>query len=278
MPRRPTPGAAADIRRVRALRERGEREATGLCYVEGIRQVMSALEGGHAIDTVLVDPARLRSDVGWEAVARAQAAGARLVTLTTHEFERVSARDNPAGLAAVVAWRPSPLGDLRAAAGAFYLAADDIHDPGNLGTLVRTADGAGCAAVIVSGGVDPAHPTALRSSLGTAFRLPVYAAESLDAVFAWATAHHVTTVATTEAAAETLWDAEMPFPAVVLVGNEGEGLPAMAIDRADVRLAIPMRGTATSLNVSVAAGIVLYELVRRELTHARPSRDDGLDA
>lgn len=260
-PARQTPSAA--IRRVRALRERSARELSGQCYVEGIRHVLAALEGGHAVATVLLDPAALRSDVGWEAVARAQAGGAEIVEMKHADFQRISSRDNPVGLAAIVNWQPLLLDVLRPDESALMLAVDDVHDPGNLGTLVRAADGAGCQAVIVHGGVDPAHPTALRASLGTMFRIPVHQAASVDVLFTWADEHGVTLVATTAHASEPIWDIVAPRPVAVLVGNEGAGLPADVVARCDIRAKIPMLGTATSLNVSVAAGIVLYELARR---------------
>lgn len=252
------------VERVRRLtRDRAAREQEGACYVEGIRQVLSAIEGGHVIEAVLIDPSRLRSDVAWDAVARAQEHGAEQVTLSTSDFERISARDNPVGIAAIVRWSPLPLDELIPTEDRLYVITDDVRDPGNLGTIVRTLDGAGGHALIIHGGTDPAHPNALRASLGTSFRLPTYAAASLDDVFAWTSVHRITTIATSAKADHDLWDANLSLPAAVLVGNEGEGLHPDTVARADLRVRIPMLGTATSLNVSVATGIILYELRRR---------------
>jgi TrmH family RNA methyltransferase len=245
------------------LRERAEREASGLCFVEGIRQVLSAIDGGHRVEEVLLDPARLRSDVAWEAVARAQSAGATVTELRPAEFERISTRDNPVGVAAIIAWRPVPLDALAPTADSLYLIVDDVHDAGNLGTLIRTADGAGCTGVVVHSGVDPAHPAALRAGLGTTFRLPVHSAVSLDDVFDRLAISGITTVATSAHATQTYWDAAYEFPLAAVVGNEGAGLSAATLARCGYQVRIPMLGTATSLNVSVAAGIVLYELARR---------------
>lgn len=250
------------IERIRRLRERATREREGMCYVEGIRQVLSAFEGGHDIVAVLVDPARLRSDVAWEAIAHIRDAGSEYVELKPAEFERISSRDNPVGIAAIVHWRPGQLIDLTPVPTGLYLLADDVRDPGNLGTITRTLDAAGGAAIVVHAGTDPAHPNALRASLGTTFRMPAYTTSSLDAFFDWATAHQVTTLATSASAESDLWDMPAPLPLAILVGNEGEGLGADTIARCDQRVRIPMLGTATSLNVSVAAGIILYEARR----------------
>lgn len=251
------------LERARALRDRATREREGVCYVEGIRQVLSAQEGGHALEAVLVDPARLKSEVAWEAVAAARAGGAEYVALTTGEFERISSRDNPVGIAAIVRWGVGPLEDLAPASDGVYLVADDVRDPGNLGTLIRTLDAAGGQAVIVQAGTDPTHPNALRASLGTAFRVPVYRTGSHAALFEWMTRHNVSTIATSAKADHGLWDMPVRLPVAVLVGNEGDGLAAETVARCDLRVAIPMLGTATSLNVSVAAGVVLYEVRRK---------------
>lgn len=251
------------LERVRALRDRATREREGVCYVEGIRQVLSAQEGGHELDAILVDPARLKSEVAWEAVAAARAGGAEYVALTTREFERISSRDNPVGIAAIVRWGVGSLEALAAEPDGLYLVADDVRDPGNLGTLVRTLDAAGGQAVIVLDGTDPSHPNALRASLGTTFRVPVYRAESHEALFGWMARHGVTTIATSAKAEHELWQMPVRLPVAVLVGNEGDGLSAETVRRCDLRVAIPMLGTATSLNVSVAAGVVLYEVRRK---------------
>lgn len=251
------------LERVRALGDRATREREGACYVEGIRQALSALEGGHGLEAVFVDPSRLKSEIAWEAVATARAGGAEYVELTTREFERISSRDNPVGIAAIVRWSVGALDELAAEPDGLYLIADDVRDPGNLGTLIRTLDAAGGQAVIVHAGTDPSHLNALRASLGTTFRVPVFRAASHEVLFEWTARHGVTTIATSAKAEHGLWEMPVRFPAAVLVGNEGDGLAAETVEHCDLRLAIPMLGTATSLNVSVAAGVVLYEVRRR---------------
>ena len=155
------------------------------------------------------------------------------------------------------------LDELEPARDGLYLVADDVRDPGNLGTLIRTLDAAGGQAVIVHAGTDPTHPNALRASLGTTFRMPVYRAASHDALFGWAARHAVTTVATSAKAEHDLWRMPVTPPLAVLLGNEGDGLAPETVARCDLRIHIPMYGTATSLNVSVAAGVVLYDIRRK---------------
>lgn len=252
------------LRRARALRDRRVREQEGACVVEGIRQVVSAVEGGHQIEAFLVDPARLRSDVAWESIHRATERGAALVELPARDMERISSRDNPVGLVAIVRWSPLPLDTLSVDNEGIYLVADDVHDPGNLGTLARATDAAGGRALIVLGGTDPAHPSALRASLGTMFLLPVHAARSHDELFGWA-AGRCRTVATSAHAEHEVWESNLRPPVAIIVGNEATGLDPATVARCDVTTRIPMLGTATSLNVAVAAGVFLYE-ARRQAT------------
>jgi TrmH family RNA methyltransferase len=264
------------IERARALRrDRHTRESEGACFIEGIRQVLSAIEAGHPLEVVLVDPARLRSQIAWEAVERARNAGAEVVTLVSGDFERISSRDNPVGIAAIAHWRAQPLARLAARPGGLYIVADDVRDPGNLGTLARTLDGAGGHALIVHAGTDPGHPGALRASLGASFHVPTHAAATLDELFTWAERHGVTTLATSAHASVDLWDLPLRLPLAVLVGNEGEGLAPETIARAGQRVRIPMLGAATSLNVAVAAGITLYEVRRQSRPATTTSAPDS---
>jgi TrmH family RNA methyltransferase len=252
------------LERARSLQhDRHVRELQGACFVEGIRQVLSAIEAGHPVEAILVDPTRLKSEVAWEAAARAREAGAEYVALRSSDFERISSRDNPIGIAAIVRWQAQPLEQFAARSDGLYLVADDVRDPGNLGTLARTLDAAGGHALIVHAGTDPGHPGALRASLGTSFHVPTYVAATRDEYFAWAERNGVMTLATTARADAELWQLPLELPLAVLVGNEGQGLGPETIARAGKRVRIPMLGAATSLNVSVAAGIVLYE-VRRQ--------------
>lgn len=251
------------VRRARSLRDAQERQREGVCVVEGIRQVLAAHEGGHALEAVLIEPRRLRSPVAWRAVSDMRTSGTTVIELTSSEFERISSRDNPVGMAAIVRWTPSTLADLPHSSGAFYLVTDGVGNAGNLGTLIRTADSLGSSAVVVHGGVDPSHPNALRASLGAAFRLPIAKAASLDDVFAWTRHRGIIAVATSAKATQTVWQADLSGQVALLVGSEGEGLSQKTLDRCDQAVLIPMTGTSTSLNVGVAAGIILYEIQRQ---------------
>jgi TrmH family RNA methyltransferase len=248
---------------VRALHDRKTRQEEGVVFVEGIRQVLDAFEAGHQLEALLVDSSRLKSERAWQVIDEAGRSGVEIAQLSRAEYERLSSRDNPAGLAATVRWRPEDLRYAEAGPGGIYLATDDVRDPGNLGTIIRSADALGAAGVIVHSGTDPGHPTALRSSLGSAFRIPIRTVPTLNELFYWAQSHGVAVLGSSANAPDDLQEAAVPLPVILLLGNEAAGLTEETLERCDGRLLIPMSGSASSLNVAVAAGILLYEIRRR---------------
>jgi TrmH family RNA methyltransferase len=257
---------------VRRLATRRYREQEGVCYVEGIRPVLDALESGLSVEALLVSPELLRSEVAQRMVHEQQGAGTLVVEFARASFEQFSDRDNPMGLAAIVRWSPLSLESLPAGPDALVVMAEEMRDPGNLGTLLRTMDAIGGTGVAVVGSsTDPTHPKCLKASMGTIFRVPLARAASVEAFVQWAKARHIWTIATTARRGASFWSLEYRRPLALLLGNEGEGLRPETIQMADVVARIPMWGTASSLNVSVAAGALLYEIRRQETAGAERS-------
>jgi TrmH family RNA methyltransferase len=253
--------------RVRRLASRRVREEEGVCYVEGIRPVLDALESKAPVEALLICPDMLRSEVALRKVREQAEQGTLLVELPRASFERFSDRDNPVGLAAIVCWAPLDLVALPVGPDALIVMAEDMRDPGNLGTLLRTMDAVGGTGVVVVGSsTDPTHVRCLKASMGTIFRIPLARAASVEAFLRWAKEQQVWTIATTARRGASFWSLEYRRPLALLLGNEGEGLSQETIDRADAVARIPMWGTASSLNVSVAAGTLLYEVRRQETT------------
>ena len=257
--------------RVRRLASRHYREQEGVCFVEGIRPVLDAIESGARLEALLIAPEQLRSEVALRMTREQEAAGVPIIALSRASFERLSDRENPTGLAALVYWKPLTLEALSISPETLLVMAEDMRDPGNLGTLLRTMDAVkGSGVVVVGASTDPTHPKCLKASMGTIFRVPVARAASVEAFLSWAKEHAIWTVATTARRGESYWSAPYRLPLALLLGNEGEGLRPETLASADVIARIPMWGTASSLNVSVAAGVLLYEIRRREAAE-RPS-------
>ena len=251
------------VKRIRRLQQKKYRRQEEAFFVEGIRAVLMALERRAPVETVVYAPELLTSEIAWEAIARWQAAGGEATMISGDLFHTISERDNPVGLGAVVATRLHSLAALTASEGDIFVALDDISDPGNLGTIVRTLDGMGGAGLILVGQTtDPFHPTAVRASMGALFTVPVAEVGDMDEVWKWAQANSAQTIATSAHADELFWAADYRFPVLLLLGSEGEGLPPAVLERADLSVSIPMHGASSSLNLAVAAGLLLYELRR----------------
>jgi TrmH family RNA methyltransferase len=195
--------------------------------------------------------------------------GTRVARVTAELFTRIADRDGPTGLAAIVAARPLSLDDLTASPASLYVALHEVGNPGNLGTIVRTASAAGAAGVILIGAAaDPYDPAAVKASMGALFEVPVAQAATAPEFLDWAARQGVTVAAASARSDRSCWEVEFAPPLAILLGSEGVGLPADLLDRIGrpgrgLHVRIPMVGTAESLNLAVAAGILLYECRRR---------------
>jgi RNA methyltransferase, TrmH family len=251
------------VKRVRLLAERKHRRREGAFFVEGLQPVWLAVEAGAPIETFIVAPELLVSEPAQALVAAQEARGVPVARVTRELFAALSGRDGPAGLGAIVRAQTTRLADLAVRPGAPLVALHEIGNPGNLGTIIRTADAAGAGGVILVGNTtDPFAPAAVKASMGSLFTVPVVHATTPDDFFAWADARGVTVVTTSERADVEHWTAHYPEPLALLLGSEGAGLPPDVLARGALRVRIPMTGTAHSLNLAVAAGILLYEVRR----------------
>jgi len=252
------------VKRVRALADRKHRRREAAYVVQGIQPVWQAVEAGAQLEVLIVAPDLLRHPGAAAMVAAQEAAGVRVARLSAELFGRIADRDGPAGLAAIVRSAPVKLSDLMVGADSLFAALHSAGNPGNVGTIIRTASAAGAAGVILIGpSADPYDPAAVKASMGALFTLPVVAVESAAEFLDWAGRGGVTVAATSARGSVSCWDAELRLPLAVLLGSEGEGLPDDLLAAADLRVVIPMTGTAESLNLAVAAGILLYEVRRR---------------
>jgi RNA methyltransferase, TrmH family len=253
------------------LRERRARRKTGRFLVEGRREVHLALEAGWALETLFVEEARARAAGGdgrdgrsaAEALLeRAGAAGVRIVPVTPAVYAKLAIREEADGLLAV-----APIPDvsperLRLPAFPLVLAAVGIEKPGNVGALLRSADAFGADAFVVEGGTDLWNPNVVRASLGCLFTVPLAVAPP-GGLRSWLESVALKVVAATPDGERLPREATLAQGVVLLVGSEERGLPADLLAVAHERVRIPMRGRADSLNVSVSAGILLYEADRQ---------------
>lgn len=251
------------VKRIRKLQQKKYREREGAFFVEGIRIVLTAIEQNAPVETLVFAPELLTSDVALAVVEEQKRLGRDVVAVTASVFESLSDRDNAIGLGAVVRASVGTPAELGAGNQDIVVALDEISDPGNLGTIIRTVDAAGGAGVILVGNsTDPFHPTALRASMGAVFNVALARMESPWELVPWARQRGMQIVATSARADHSFWQAPYERPVLLLFGSEGEGLSAEIQAEADLAVSIPMYGVSSSLNLAVAAGLLLYELRR----------------
>jgi TrmH family RNA methyltransferase len=250
------------VKRMRHLADRRYRRREGAFVVEGNQPVWRVVEAGWEVETLVVAPDLLGAAAA-RMVAEQEAKGTRVARLSRELFARLSERDGPSGIAAIVRGAVGGLETLTVAPDSLFVALHDVGNPGNLGTVVRTADAVGAAGVLLIGETtDPFAPAAVKASMGSLFAVPLAHARDLDGFFTWAGNARVRVLAASGQADADHWDTDYATPSVILMGSEGDGLPDAALARADARVRIPMTGTAESLNLAVATGVLLYEARR----------------
>jgi TrmH family RNA methyltransferase len=247
---------------IRDLGRRRGRERRGLALAEGVRLVEEALASGITIRGAAVSPALEGTTRGVALKARLVAQGVRIEEVTPAELEELADTDHPQGIVAVVEPRAWTLADLTIAPESVVLVLDGVQDPGNVGTMLRTAHALGSVGVVaLRGTADLTNPKVLRGSMGAAFRLPAVAADE-DAFLVWAAEQGMTIWAAAADGTPFARSGTRAGPIALVVGNEGAGVSPGIARAAAHRVAIPLRPDAESLNVAVAAGILLYEALR----------------
>lgn len=245
---------------VRDLRLRRGRERRGLALAEGVRLVEEALAAGVPIRHLLASPALEATPRGRTLKTALVSAGHTLSPLAERDFDQLAATQHPQGILAVIEPPHWELEAIRPGALAPVLVLDGVQDPGNVGTMVRTAFALGAAGILaLPGTAELTNPKTLRATMGGYFRLPCVAVDETG-FRRWAEATRVRVV---------LAAVDGPPPEgvrgtslAVVVGNEGQGIRPSLTDWAQGRIGIALREGAESLNVAVAAGILLYEVTR----------------
>ena len=245
------------------LRDRRERETTGLTIVDGVRELGRALDAGIEVVEAFVVDAAVRSDEARDVVGRL-AGTVGLTEVSEPVLEKIAFGDRSDGIVAIVRTPPTDLARLDLPTEPLVVVIEGLEKPGNLGAILRTADGAGADAVIAADPrTDLFNPNAIRASLGTIFARPIAAAPSGD-VLTWLAERQIRIVAARVDAERPYTETDLRGGVALVLGSEAEGLRDAWNDPRVDPVRIPMQGgIADSLNVSVAAAVLLYEAVRQ---------------
>ena len=248
--------------RARAVREGRERV---LVFVEGIRLCEEALRAGVEFEFALFTPSVEEGERGARLVEELRRACTRVLVVNESVLESVSDTKTSQGVVAI-ARRPRADADVIGREGATPLVVimHGVGNPSNAGAMLRVAEAAGATAVITTkGSTDPLSPKALRGSMGSAFRVPLWAGATFEEALGWCAERGIRTVGTDARATATHTEIDWTTPRAVVVGSEAGGLSDAETRAADESVRVPMREPVESLNVAVALGVILYEALRQ---------------
>jgi len=245
------------IKQARALRQKKARNESGLFLVEGIHPVGEVVEAGWEVESILYASGVLTSPFAHDLISRF---AFKPQPVTAQVMESLADKENPQGIIAIVRQKKMRIKDIEPFKYAVALVAP--QDPGNVGTILRSMDAVGAAALfLLDGGVELYHPTVVRASMGTLFWKPVIQT-SFEEFAEWAQMGQYQLIGTS-AKADMKYQALVPKNTWVLVlGNEQKGLSASQTAACDVTVSLPMQGRVSSLNLAVAAGVLLYQYSR----------------
>jgi len=246
------------------LGDRKARSQQGLFLVEGVRIVLEAIQQRADIEYLVISPELIKSEKAVDWIEPFQKQHPEKVILVTPDvFRSLSHKDGPQGVAAIIHQKWSNLADIRPEVCDCWVALDEVADPGNLGTIMRTIDGAGARGLILlDQSTDPYDPTALRGSMGAIFSVPIVKS-SFDEFAAWVRQNKIQVIGSSDHGDQDYHHIEYPNPLVLLMGSERQGLDQKHFDLCHRIASIPMRGRSDSLNLAVATGILLYEIERQ---------------
>ena len=241
------------VKQARALHQKKARNETGLFLVEGIHHVGEAFEAGWDIESVLYASGLLTSPFAHDLISRLSF---QPQPVTPQVMESMADKENPQGIIAIVRQRKVKLSELKSITRAVALVSP--QDPGNVGTILRTLDAVSADALfMLDGGVEQYHPSVVRASMGTIFWKPIVQA-SFNEFLGWARDGKYQLIGTSAKADMDYRSLTPQTPWILVLGNEQKGLSQEQVSACDVTVSLPMQGRVSSLNLAVAAGVLLY--------------------
>jgi TrmH family RNA methyltransferase len=251
------------VREATQIRDRRTKNRKSTAVIEGPHLAEMALNAGAEFKEVFVSATFLDGEGNQELLRRLAKAAQHIFEVTDRILGKITDTEAPQGIAAVVSFRKATLDALGFSSEPFLVIADSIQDPGNLGSIIRTADAAGAdAVVLLPGTCDAFMPKVIRATSGSIFTIPVVYTE-LDGLMEWLQDKKIPLAVTAAEAGKDIFAADLSGPVAVVFGNEARGVGSKLKQAAGITLRIPIFGRAESLNVAASAAVCLYEIVRQ---------------
>jgi len=253
------------VKEVRSLKNKSARTEKNLYFIEGTRFTAEALKENSEICYFVLSETFASGDGSAELLKRISSGRFDCYLLPDGLFESISDTQTPQGILAVLRQKNKQLKD-NSIAGGLLVILDAIRDPGNMGTIIRTADAAGCSGVIITDGcVDIYNPKVLRATMGSVFHVPIYHCAGIAEAISFLKEKGFLICASHLEGAVSIYQADLSGNIALIIGSEAEGISDEAIRNADLLIKIPMAGRAESLNASAAAAVMLFEAMRQRL-------------
>ena len=251
------------VKHVIKLRDRRPREKEQLTVLEGYRELTRAREYGMELLECFFSPSHFLGENEFPLLETLASEGVRVVEVAPQLLEKMAYRERPEGLIAVAKMKRHTLADLPVVENGLYLVAEAVEKPGNLGSILRSADAAGVDGLIICNKcTDLYNPNVIRASTGALFSVPLAEAENQEA-YDWLKSHGIKTLAATPHTENLYTDVDMTQAVAIVVGTEQTGLTELWMEHSDLPVRIPMLGKIDSLNVATATTILLYEAARQ---------------
>ncbi len=253
------------IKQLRGLERKKTRNESGLFMAEGARLVQQGLDTGWQAEVLVIADKTLDRAHIQSLAEKAAATGTRIIASPERVMRQITRKDNPGAVVAAFRQRTYTFDDLNRTGPGIWLALYEVRDPGNLGTIIRTADCAGIAGLVLIGTCcDPYSVEAVRASMGSLFDLRIVSGVDFTAFNTWRNAHGIALIAASVNGAQRHDDISYSTRTSLLMGNEQSGLPNAVEAACDHLALIPMRGGADSLNLAQATAILSYEAWRQQ--------------
>lgn len=233
---------------------------SGQYLIEGIRHVARAFEERAPLDSIFIEPSALQNPFGQKLARRIKQAGVPCIRLVPGLYRSLSLATEPQGIGAIVRQRWSELARIDTERDPFWLAVESVDLPGNLGTILRTAEAAGAAGtILLAEGADPYDPACVRATMGALFSLTLVRSSVREFV-SWARARHATVIGSSPRGLLTYRAFRCRWPAVLVIGSERQGMSEQLMEACNFVVRIPMCGKSDSINAAIAAGVLLFEM------------------
>jgi RNA methyltransferase, TrmH family len=259
----PSPDAKSTLDEIRRLQDhRSHRDARGTFFVEGVRNVVQAIENRFRIETLIYSEKLLIAPLARKLVREHRRSGTPTLSVSPETFRQISKTHHASGVGAIVAQRWSLLHGTSPREGLCWVVLEAVRSEGNLGSLIRTSEAIGGAGFILVGAqIDPFDPAVVRASMGALFR-QTFIRTNNSSLRNWLCRHHCRVIGASPDGSVELHQFDYPRPTILVLGEERRGLTPLQRDLCSDLVRIPMVGAANSLNLAVAGSLFLYEVLR----------------